>query len=56
MNALKLCNVMTCLDSFERLYQYSTPLNVKHFWPFAVFNSGNFKIIRSISEGVKGST
>jgi len=45
MDALKLRNVTTCLDSAERLFQYSTPLNEKHFWLFAVLNSGNFKSI-----------
>ena len=42
--ALKLCNVTACLDSAERLFQYFTPLNEKHFWPFAVLNNGNFKL------------
>ena len=45
MDALKLCNVTACLDSAERLFQYFTPLNEKHFWPFAVLNNGNFKSV-----------
>ena len=45
MDALKLGNVTACLDSAERPFQYFTPLNEKHFWPFAVLNSGNFKSV-----------
>jgi len=45
MDALKLYNVTACLDSTERLFQYFTPLNEKHFWPFAVLNSGSFKSV-----------
>ena len=45
MDALKLCNVTACLDSAKRLFHYFTPLNEKHFWPFAVLNSGNFKSV-----------
>ena len=55
MDALKLCNVTACLDLAERLFQYFAPLNEKHFWPFAVLNSGNFKSVEAFSEDMKGS-
>ena len=45
MDALKLYNVASCLDSAERLFQYFTPLNEKHFWPFAVLYNASFKSV-----------
>ena len=45
MDALKLYNVTACLDSAERLFQYFTPRNEKHFWPFKVLYNGSFKSV-----------
>ena len=45
-DALNYFNVTASLDSAERLFQYFAPLNEKHFWPFAVLYSGNYRVAR----------
>ena len=45
MDALKLYNVTACLESAERLFQYFTPRNEKHFCPFTVLYNGSFKLV-----------